>query len=107
MKPFHAWNTVLRVDEVRGFIYLTDRCCYTLFPPMKWGESPLSPFYQQIKLINMPASSPKTHTITNTEKRHTLRLIFKFGLARSILCSTLKCDPRVVLEKSCQIIPPL
>ena len=38
---------------------------------MKWSESPLSPFYQQTKIINMPASSPKTHTTTNTEKRHT------------------------------------
>ena len=41
---------------------------------MKWSESPLSPFYQQTKIINMPASSPKTHTTTNTEKRHTHRL---------------------------------
>ena len=68
MKPFHAWNTVLRVDEVRGFVYFTDRYFYTLFPLMKWSESPLSPFYQQTKIINMPASFPKTHTTINTEK---------------------------------------
>lgn len=97
VKPFHLWNTALRVDEVRTFIYFTKRRFYILFPLKKWSESPLPPVYAQTRVIYPHASPAETHTTTNIQKRYILRLIVSCVFTCTALRYSLKWDARVVL----------